>query len=112
MGSAHVPTPAPAEALAEPHSEFANNPGSPNHRRDIALWAGHFGDPQLALAAMRTVVDAQSAQMLYVWMPQLKPMRQLPQFRAYMRKIGMVEYWEKYDWPPFCHPLEHDFECN
>jgi len=103
---------APAEALAELHSEFANNPGSPNHRRDIALWAGHFGDPQLALAAMRTVVDAQSAQMLYVWMPQLKPMRQLPEFRAYMRKIGMVEYWEKYDWPPFCHPLEHDFECN
>ena len=103
---------APAEALDELSREFADRAGSPNHRRDIALWAGHFGDPQLALAAMRTVVNDQSAQMLYAWMPQLKQMRQLADFRAYMREIGMVEYWEKYGWPPFCHPLEHDFECN
>ena len=103
---------APAEALAEIRRELVDNPGNPSHRRDIALWAGYFGDPQLALTAMRTVVDAQSAQMLYVWMPQLKPMRRLPEFRAYMREIGMVAYWEKHGWPPFCHPLEHDFECN
>ena len=103
---------APAEALDELRREFADRPGSPNHRRDIALWAGHFGAPQLALAAMRTVVNDQSAQMLYVWMPQLKQMRQLPDFRAYMRQIGIVAYWEKYGWPPFCHQLEHDFECN
>ena len=103
---------APAEALAELRREFADNPGNPNHRRDIALWAGHFGDAQLALAAMRTVVDAQSGQMPYVWMPQLKAMRQLPEFRTYMRDIGMVAYWKKYGWPQFCEPIDqHDFKC-
>jgi len=30
-----------------------------------------------------------------------------------MREIGMVAYWEKYGWPPFCQPIDqHDFECH
>ena len=40
-------------------------------------------------------------------------MRRLPEFKAYMRELGMVAYWEKYHWPPFCQPLDqHDFECR
>ena len=101
------------KALAELHRAYeVSAAGNPNHRRDIALWAGHFGDPVLALRAMRAVVDEQGAQMAYVWMPQLKSMRRLPDFKVFMREIGMVDYWEKYDWPPFCRRLdEHDFEC-
>jgi hypothetical protein len=103
-----------AEAVAELRRAFETSAdGNPNHRRDIALWAGHFGDPQLALAAMRKIVDAQPAQMIYVWMPQLAPMRGLPEFETYMREIGMVAYWQEYGWPDFCRPLdEQDFECN
>jgi hypothetical protein len=29
-----------------------------------------------------------------------------------MREIGMVAYWEKYGWPPFCHPVGDDFDCT
>ncbi len=103
-----------AEALATLGRAFETSAdGNPNHRRDIALWAGHFGDPQLALTAMREVVNAQPAQMVYVWMPQLAPMRGLPEFRAYMREIGMVAYWQEYGWPDFCRQLdEQDLECH
>jgi Tfp pilus assembly protein PilF len=103
-----------AEALAElRRASDASTDGNPNHRRDIALWAGHFGDPQLALTTMREVVNAQAMQMTYVWMPQLAPMRGLPEFKAWMTEIGMVAYWEKYGWPRFCQPVhQHDFECH
>lgn len=100
--------------LAELRRAFDESPdGNPNRRRDIAMWAGHFGDPQLALKAMRKVVNAQPAQMMYVWMPQLAPMRALPEFKEYMHEIHMVAYWEQYGWPRFCRPIvQHDFECH
>ena len=44
--------------------------------------------------------------MAYVWLPQLAPMRRLPEFKAYMREIGMVAYWQEYGWPDFCRPLD------
>jgi TolB-like protein/DNA-binding winged helix-turn-helix (wHTH) protein len=87
--------------------------GDPNHLRDIGLWAAHFGDAPLAFSAMRAAVDEQPSEMMYAWLPQLAPMRQLPEFKTYMREIGMVAYWEKYGWPPLCQPIDqHDFECH
>jgi len=45
--------------------------------------------------------------------PQLAEMRRLPEFMAYLREIGMVDYWKEYGWPDICHPLgENDFECD
>jgi len=81
---------------------------------DIGLWFGHFGEPKLALDAMRAAIDAQGQMMVYLWLPQLAPMRRLPEFEDYMREVGMVAYWEEYDiWPPFCHKIdEHEFECD
>jgi len=87
--------------------------GNPNHLRDIGLWAAHFGDAPFAFSAMRASIDEQPGEMLYVWLPQLAPMRRLPEFKAYMREIGMVAYWQEYGWPNICRPLEAgDFECD
>jgi TolB-like protein len=104
----------PEEARGELRRAYdATVAGNPNRRRDIGLWAGHFGDPALALEAMRAAIDEQSGQMQYVWLPQLAPMRRLPEFKAYLRDIGMVAYWQKYGWPPVCRRLdERDFECD
>jgi TolB-like protein len=105
----------PEQALTELHHAYAGSmPGNTNRRRDIALWAGHFGDAQLAFAALRSAVDEWSAQMAYAWLPQLAPMRRLPDFEEYMREIGMVKYWQEYGWPTeFCRPLAgDDFECR
>ena len=105
---------APEEALAQLRRDYAATAaGNPNRRRDISLWAGHFGDPALALEAMRAAIDEQGGQMVYIWLPQLAAMRKLPAFKAYMHDIGMVAYWNEYGWPPFCRRLgEHDFECH
>jgi len=104
----------PEPALEQLRREYyATFDGNPARRRDIALWAGLFGDPALALEAMRAAVREQGGLMPYIWLPQLAPMRRLPEFKIFMRDIGMVAYWEKYDWPPFCHKIdEHDFECR
>ena len=83
-----------------------------NHR-DIALWAGYFGDAQFALDAMRSLVTANSAQAVYLWLPQLEQMRQLPEFGALLREIGIVAHWQEYGWPEICRPLDGEsFRCD
>jgi hypothetical protein len=83
-----------------------------NHR-DIALWAGHFGDAALALDAVSSLVAEHSAQTIYLWLPQLKQMRQLPEFKALLRDIGIVAHWDEYGWPEICRPLDgDDFACD
>jgi TolB-like protein/DNA-binding winged helix-turn-helix (wHTH) protein/Tfp pilus assembly protein PilF len=94
---------APQRALAALREALAAE-GSPVRRRDIGLWAGHFGDPQLALDAMRSAIEEQGGQVVYVWLPQLAAMRRLPGFAAYMHDIGMVEYWQRHGWPANCRP--------
>jgi hypothetical protein len=109
---ASLDTPEAALARAR-HAYAVAGTGNPNLLRDISLWAGHFGDPVLALDALRAAADEQGGQMVYAWLPQLAAMRQLPEFRAYARDIGLVAYWHQYGWPPGCQPLaEEDFECD
>jgi hypothetical protein len=39
--------------------------------------------------------------------------RQLPRFKEFIRNMGLVDYWNKFDWPDICRPLENgDFECD
>ena len=97
----------PDQALAELRRAYeASGAGDPNQRRNIGLWAGYFGNPVLAFTAMRAAIDEQGGLAAYLWLPQLAEMRRLPEFKAYMREIGMVAYWQKYDWPRrFCRPL-------
>ena len=104
----------PSQALVYLHRAFEDNgPDDPNRYYDIGLWAGHFGDTALAFKAMRAAADAGGGRMAYMWLPQLEPVRRLPEFKAYMREVGMVEYWETYGWPTFCRPLgQHDFACE
>jgi len=104
----------PLQALAELRRAYVDTgPGNSRLRRNIAIWAGHFGDPMLALDAMRAAIDEQGSLAFSLWYPQLARMRRLPDFKAYLREIGMVAYWQEYGWPPFCQPIDqHDFECH
>jgi TolB-like protein/DNA-binding winged helix-turn-helix (wHTH) protein len=86
---------------------------NPNGLRNIGLWAGHFGDAALALDAMRSVINEQGGQATYLWLPQLKEMRQLPEFKAFLREIGIVAHWQEYGWPQICRQRDgDDFECD
>jgi hypothetical protein len=102
------------DALALLRREYAASvPGNPSLRRDIGVWAAHFGDSDLALDAMRAAIDEQGGMAVFLWYPQLAPMLRLPEFRAYLRAIGMVAYWQTYGWQDVCRPLsDDDFTCD
>ena len=105
----------PQAAVRELHRLSADPvvTANPGNRRDIGLWAGHFGDPTLALTAMRAAMTEAPARALYLWFPQLKEMRQLPEFKEFLREIGIVAYWREYGWPEICQPLDNgDFNCD
>jgi TolB-like protein/DNA-binding winged helix-turn-helix (wHTH) protein len=109
---AHIDAPEYALAVLR-RALDGHGPEYPNRYIDIGLWAARFGDPALAFTAMRKSADAGGGRMAYVWMPQLASMRRLPEFKAYMRDIGMVAYWQEFGWPPFCHKVDAtDFECD
>ena len=103
----------PQTALLELRRLYAATGEDANAALTVGLWAGHFGDTTLALEAMRSAINGQPGQAAYLWLPQLREMRQLPQFRAFLREVGMVDYWETYGWSDICRPLGNDdFHCD
>lgn len=106
----------PERALATLRREYAaTRAGNSARRRDMGIWAAHFGDPQLALEALRAAIAEQGVQSVFLWLPQLAPVRRLPEFKTFARDFGYVAYWQEYGWPPVCRPLDEDtidFECR
>ncbi len=48
-----------------------------------------------------------------VWHPSYAPLRKTERFKAYVRALGLVEYWRAKGWPQWCHPTTgDDFACN
>jgi hypothetical protein len=85
----------------------------PTNRRDIAIWAAHFGDPDLALDMIRSAILDQPGQAVYLWLPQFRAMRRQQGFKKLMREIGIVAYWKQYGFPTICKPAQDDdFECD
>ena len=105
---------APEDALRElrrmsADSEFED----PVSQRNIATWAASFGDSTLALEAIRSAATRSGGNIYYVWLPNFRAARQHPEFKAFVRELGLIAYWEEFDWPGVCQPLgEDDFECN
>jgi TolB-like protein len=49
----------------------------------------------------------------FVWHPSYAPLRKTERFKAFVRKVGLVDYWRAKGWPEFCRPTTaDDFECN
>ena len=48
-----------------------------------------------------------------LWFPTMAPLRKTERFKAYMRKVGLVDYWRERGWPDFCKPVgANDFACD
>jgi tetratricopeptide (TPR) repeat protein len=83
-----------------------------------ANWAAYFGDAGLSLNLLRRVplyeTNGRTSVMFSLWRPIEKPIRGLPQFKDFVRELGLVDYWRTSGkWGDFCRPLgEKDFECN
>jgi len=49
----------------------------------------------------------------YLWTPGFADLRQLPEYKQFLRDFGLVDLWKERGWPDLCRPLgEDDFECE
>jgi len=102
------------DALRELYSIYDNykNPKS-SELADMAIWAACCGDPEFALKAIEKSFSIDYSRQNFIWFPVMHEVRQLPQFKTFVKKIGLVDYWNKFGWPDICRPLDNgDFECD
>ena len=82
-------------------------------RRHLAMWAAYFGDPELALSAVKDSTTATAQNVFVLWFPLFSEVRQQPGFKDLMRELGIVDHWRTYGWPKYCRPSGgDDFECS
>jgi adenylate cyclase len=78
----------------------------------IFLWAGYFGDPELAMDAIEKDASI-NATGSYYWFPAMRDIRKTPRFKKFVREIGLVDYWKEFGWPDLCRPVgDDDFVCD
>ena len=80
----------------------------------IAVWASYFGEQELALEAFKKANASNTLIIFLIWRPIHQPMRRLPGFKDFVKKLGLVDYWRTTrNWGDFCHPVgKDDFECK
>jgi hypothetical protein len=79
----------------------------------ISFWAAYFGDHDFAMDAVEKAVSIDGGNINNYWRPLFKKVRQTPRFKALVKKIGLVDYWNEFGWPDICHKLDNgDFECD
>jgi adenylate cyclase len=81
----------------------------------LSLWAGLYGDPELALAMLRRGIielSPNSNFSAFVWRPEFKAARKLPAFKQLLRDLKIVDYWRATGkWGDFARPVgTDDFE--
>jgi TolB-like protein len=103
----------PGEALKQLRRLYTHNDNqSAGRLSEIAVWAAYFGDPEFALDAIEKAVILNASNIVFLWFPLFRVVRQLPRFKEFVKKIGLQEYWKKFGWPDFCQPIDDDdFEC-
>ena len=102
----------PEAALALLRKEFENPANQDSMRQAfIAIYAAHFGDTELSLAALRRSDMAASYRALN-WNLLLKPTRLTPGFKQLAREYGLYDYWRASgNWSDFARPVgDDDFE--
>ncbi|MEP7314917.1 MAG: TIR domain-containing protein [Pseudomonadota bacterium] len=81
----------------------------------ISFYADHYGDEDLALAAMRrSFLDFNKVNFEGLWWPFHSTLRADPRFKEILRDLGLVDYFRTSgNWGDFCTPVAaSDFECR
>ena len=92
-----------------------DDPGYQDSSRQnlLCCLAAHFGDHDLALEAMRRAVfDLGSVTRLWIWEPTFAKLRKDPRFKAFLRDLGLPDYWRQSGkWADLVRPAgDDDFE--
>ena len=80
-----------------------------------AFLAARPSDPGAYVGALMVPLGDYEATPFYylTWGPEYAGYRRSPQFEAFIRETGVLEYWRAHGFPPQCRPLGEDgFECD
>jgi TolB-like protein len=62
----------------------------------MAMWAVHFGDPDLAIEALRRgFVEMHGPTIIDIWHPVFAELRRDPRFKHIVRDVGLADHWRK-----------------
>jgi len=83
----------------------------------LALWSAYYSEPALALGHLRNMRASEVSLghwlLPILWQPLMKDVRMLPQYKDFVRELGLVEYWRSSGWGSHCKPVgDTDFECH
>lgn len=100
------------------------NPDADNSGRYARLrdWERQQDDPQslkelpllfLAFDAFDDLIDSGRAALWIAWHPDAAKFRNSPQFKTFIRRQRILEYWQSAGFPPQCRAVgDDDFECS
>jgi TolB-like protein len=110
---AHIDDPARGfEELHALYEEWSSTEVPPLAWANIALVAGHYGDPGIALDAWAKTLPTAPGFLPFLWHPIMDEVRSEPGFKDLIRSVGLDSYWRESGWPEQCKPLGNDdFEC-
>jgi TolB-like protein len=76
----------------------------------------HVGAPELAIQTQEFRIKMRftaPTELPLIWHSSYAPLRKTERFKAYVRDLGLVDYWRAKGWPEFCKPTTgDDFACN
>jgi TolB-like protein/Tfp pilus assembly protein PilF len=80
----------------------------------VPLALARLGRPSRALALeLDSPIGDSSDFFAYMWSPKGKAMRALPEFPAFLRKMGLVALWDRYGAPDLCSKNDKgDYVCQ
>jgi tetratricopeptide (TPR) repeat protein len=82
-------------------------------KANLAQWAAHFGEPELALELLADVPPPYLLANGTLWRPLLSEVRRRPEFKQIVLRLGLVDYWRVYGWSELCRPVgTDDFACT
>jgi len=86
---------------------------SPVSLHGILLGAAYFGDHEFAVTVLEKTISINADDILFFWLPVFHEVRQTPRFKALVKRMGLVDYWNRFGWPDICRPLDNgDFMCD
>lgn len=93
----------------------ARDPGRawPSRYSTVALLAAYFDEPQIAFDILLREVRHTPIRFGTLWLPLMSEVRQLPEFKQFVRDVRLIDYWKEYGWSDYCRPLgPDDFVCQ
>jgi DNA-binding winged helix-turn-helix (wHTH) protein/TolB-like protein len=100
-------------ALLE-HAATQEAYAAPAMQGNLAVLAASFNDTRLASTLLEEAVTEDPLLAYLAWLPVFEKVRQTPEFKGLLEKVGLVEYWRKTGWPDeVCHAVgQNDFACD